>query len=193
MTQPPPKATLLRQVAASRGKWGPKPHDVVREPVGPGEESVWDYPRPPVIRAADNAIRIEFAGIVIAQSTRAVRVLETAGAPVYYLPPSDVDLARLEETDGYSVCEWKGAAIYYDVVAADRRAGEAAFSYLDPFDDLDEGYAAIAGWIGFYPGRVDGCFVGEEKARPQPGGLYAGWITTKIKGPIKGGPGTAHW
>ncbi len=166
---------------------------VVPEPVGPGEESVWDYPRPPVIEAVRDPVRVVFAGQEIAASTRAVRVLETAGAPVYYLPPEDVRMEHLKVRDGFSLCEWKGAAIYYDVLLDGQRADQAAFSYPDPLDDLAEGYAEIAGWIGFYPGRVDTCFVGEEKVTPQPGGVYAGWITKAIKGPIKGTPGTEGW
>ena len=104
----------------------------------------------------------------------------------------------LAETDAVSVCEWKGAAVYYDAVHRDsasgaRRAEQAAFSYPDPLDDLGRGYARIAGWFGFYPGRVEACYVGEERVRPQPGGLYAGWVTKDIKGPVKGAPGTGHW
>lgn len=189
----PDKQGLLRQAAPRRGFWGPRPAHVRREQVGPGEESVWDYPRPPVIRPAGGRIRIDFAGETVAESDRAVKVCETAGAPVYYLPPDDVRTERLVPVDGVSVCEWKGAAVYFDLAVGERRSPQAAFSYPDPFDDLDEGYSAIAGWIGFYAGRVDAAWVGAEQARPQPGGLYAGWITDKIKGPVKGGPGSEGW
>ncbi|MEP3279677.1 MAG: DUF427 domain-containing protein [Stappiaceae bacterium] len=189
----PAKNDVLARVAAHRSKWGPRPTHVIPEPVGPGEESVWDYPRPPVIEAVTAPVRVLFAGEVIAASTQAVRVLETAGAPVYYISPDDVRMDTLIVRDGYSLCEWKGAALYYDVLIAGKRADQAAFSYPDPLDDLTEGYGALAGWIGFYPGRVDACFVGDEKVTPQPGGVYAGWITKAIKGPIKGAPGTEGW
>lgn len=191
--QLPSKNELLTRVAAARVKWGPRPIDVVPEPVGPGEESVWDYPRPPVIEAVAEPIRVVFAGQVIASSTKAVRVLETAGAPTYYISPDDVRQDALRVHEGFSICEWKGAAIYYDVHVGAQSAEQAAFSYPDPLDDLAEGYASLAGWIGFYPGRVDACFVGEESVTPQTGGIYAGWITRAVKGPIKGAPGTEHW
>ena len=189
----PSKKELLTRVAADRLKWAPRPTDVVPEPVGPGEESVWDYPRPPVIDAVVEPVRAQFADRVIASSTKAVRVLETAGAPTYYIAPDDVRLDVLRDREGFSICEWKGAAIYYDVHVGGQLAEQAAFSYPDPLDDLVEGYASLAGWIGFYPGRVDACIVGEERVTPQPGGIYAGWITEAIKGPIKGAPGTEHW
>ncbi|WP_300529026.1 DUF427 domain-containing protein [Maricaulis sp.] len=194
MIKLPDKAALLRQAQPGRAHWPARPADLTPEPAAPGEESVWDYPRPPVIRPAGASVRIEFGGEIIAHSDRAVKVCETAGAPVYYIPPDDIAMEFMEpRSHAISVCEWKGAAIYYDIVAGGRRAHEAAFSYPDPFDDLDEGYAAIAGWLGFYAGRVDAAWLGEERARPQDGGLYAGWVTSNIKGPIKGGPGTGHW
>ena len=189
----PDKHLLLRDVLASREKWGSRPSDVTPEPVGPGEESVWDYPRPPVIKPAEALVSVVFAGREVARSERAVRVMETAGAPVYYLPPDDVDLALLKLVEGYSVCEWKGAAVYFDVVVEGRIAERAAFSYPDPFDDLKEGYTALARWIGFYPARMDACFVGKERALSQPGSVYAGWVLKKTKGPIKGAPGSSHW
>ncbi|MEL7486625.1 MAG: DUF427 domain-containing protein [Pseudomonadota bacterium] len=183
---------LAKALAEARAKWtrGDKP---AREAVGPGEESVWDYPRPPEIRPAPARARVDFAGEIIADSKDAVRIVETAGAPVYYFPPSDVRVEFLRETAGRSFCEWKGEAIYYDVVIGDRRAPDAAFAYPKPLDDLRRGFDRIAGWFGFYPARVDGCFLGDERVTPQPGGFYAGWVTQNIKGPIKGAPGTHHW
>lgn len=189
----PDKKTLLRDVAPYRGNWAPRPADVTPEPAGPGEESVWDYPRPPEVRPAPARSRVVFAGETIADSTEALRVVETAGAPVYYFSPADVALDFLSPTDRISVCEWKGAAVYYDIVMETGRSDLAAFSYPDPLDDLGQGYDRIAGWFGFYPGRVDACYVGDECVTPQPGALYAGWVTKTIKGPIKGAPGTGHW
>lgn len=189
----PSKNDLLSRVAADRTKWAPRPAGVVPEPIGPGEESVWDYPRPPIIEAVPELVRVLFAGETIASSVKAVRVLETAGAPTFYLPPQDVRQDTLRIHDGFSICEWKGAAIYYDVHVGAQVGKQAAFSYPDPLNDLAEGYAALAGWISFYPGRVGACFVGDERATPQSGDVYAGWITRAVKGPIKGGQGTEHW
>lgn len=183
----------MRRLAPHRESWGPRPASVTPEPAGPGEESVWDYPRPPEVRDAPARARVLFAGETLADSTRALRIVETAGAPVYYFPPEDVARHMLEETGALSVCEWKGAAFYYDAVAGERRSRDAAFSYPDPLDDLGCGFDRIAGWFGFYPGRVDACYVGEETAAPQPGEVYAGWVTPDIKGPIKGAPGTQGW
>ncbi|MEO1151216.1 MAG: DUF427 domain-containing protein [Pseudomonadota bacterium] len=207
MADLPPKEQLLRRVAAHRLNWdaGPKP---ARDPAGPGEESVWDYPRPPEVRApgpqtvgpqgprADGAplvASVIFNRKTLARSSRALRICETAGAPVWYFPPDDVDLTMLAQTDAVSVCEWKGAAVYYDVHSHDLRSRHAAFCYPDPLDDLGMGYSRIAGWFGFYPARVEACFIGREQVRPQPGALYAGWVTGAIKGPIKGDDGTGHW
>jgi len=193
----PDKKALLAQVRDYRDSWsgGQKPS---AEPAGPGEESVWDYPRPPEIRPVDFGrgpldCRVVFEGHDLARSSRVLRVCETAGAPVYYFPPEDVDETRLRMTDQQSVCEWKGVAVYYDIVGTERTARNAAFTYPDPFDDLGCGFEKIAGWYGFYCAMVDAGFVGEEKATPQPGGVYAGWVTHHIKGPVKGAPGTGGW
>lgn len=193
MTDLPDKAALFKRATQARSQWGPRPGDVEPEPAGPGEESVWDYPRPPQIRPAPAPARVEFAGAVIAASDRAARVVETAGAPVYYFPPSDVSTSHLQRGGPVTVCEWKGAAVHYDIVVEGRRARAAAFAYLDPFDEPPCDFSAIAGWFGFYPARIDAAYVGDERVRPQPGGLYAGWVTDAVKGPIKGAAGTGHW
>ncbi len=193
----PDKGELLAAVKAHRSSWsgGQKP---TPEPTGPGEESVWDYPRPPELRPVDFGdgvlpCRVEALGTVIAESTGVLRMCETAGAPVYYFPPRDVLTEYLTPTDYLTVCEWKGAAVHFDLTIGRETIREAAFCYPDPLDDLDKDYARIAGWLGFYPAKMTACFVGDEKARPQPGGLYAGWVTSHIKSPIKGGPGTGGW
>ena len=155
---------------------------------GPGQESVWDYPRPPALVPTDALVRVTLNGTSIAETCGALRMCETASPPVYYLPPDDIDFDRLEPVRHATHCEWKGRARYWDVVAGDLRAGQAAFGYDAP-NDL---YAAVAGYVGFYPGRVE-CFVGDERVRPQAGGFYAGWITDAIVGPFKGDPGTGGW
>lgn len=194
MPRLPTHAELLPRLVPHRSHWGPSPPaGVVPESVGPGQESVWDYPRPPAVREVSHRIRVVHGGETVADTRRALAIVETAGAPVYYVPPDDIRMEFLDEQGGLSVCEWKGAAIYYDLVVGAHRVPQAAFAYPDPLTDLGQGYERVAGWVGFYAGRVDGAFVDEERARPQPGGLYAGWVTDAIRGPIKGEPGTGHW
>lgn len=126
---------------------------------------------------------------MIARTDRGVRVVETAGAPVYYFPPGDVRTELLEETGRTSFCEWKGLARYRDLVAGDERVPQAAWSYPDPVPRFE----SLAGWFAFYADKVDGAWVGDVKAEPQPGGFYGGWVTPDLAGPIKGEPGSAGW
>jgi uncharacterized protein (DUF427 family) len=160
-----------------------------REPVGVGEESVWDYPRPPRLEPTGRRVRVLFAGEVIADSTRCYRVLETSHPPVYYIPPEDVRTEFLVPSRKTSFCEFKGSASYWSLELGDRTSPEAAWSYESP----TQPFAAIRGYVAFYAGRVDACHVDEEKVMPQPGGFYGGWITREIKGPFKGEPGTMGW
>jgi len=150
---------------------------------------VWDYPRPPRLEDTSRHIQIIFNGVVIADSYRARRVLETCHPPVYYLPPEDVRMTALTRAAGTTFCEWKGAARYYDITVAGNTARQAAWSYPKPLP----AYAGLAGYIAFYPGAMDACLVDGEQARPQPGGFYGGWITNDIVGPFKGDAGTMGW
>jgi uncharacterized protein (DUF427 family) len=157
---------------------------------GPGQESVWDYPRPPRVEDCAKRIWIVFNGVTIADTRDARRILETSHPPVYYIPPKDIRMEYLfEEAGRTSFCEWKGEAGYYTVVVGDRRAPGAAWYYPNPAP----GYAAIRDYVAFYPGPMDGCYVDGERVEPQPGGFYGGWITQDIVGPFKGGPGTRGW
>jgi len=157
---------------------------------GPGQESVWDYPRPPRVEPVAERVRVVVAGIDIASSTSALRVVETAGAPVYYVPPAEVRLDLLRPTDHVTACEWKGAATYWSIALPEGRAiPNAAWSYRDPLP----GYAAIRDHLAFYAWAVDEAWVGDERATPQPGHFYGGWITSRIVGPFKGGPGSNGW
>lgn len=189
----PDKTGLLRRVKAHREHWANSPRPAHIEPAGPDRESVWDYPRPPAVQDVAQRLRVVFAGETIADTMRGRRIVETAGAPVYYFPPADVREPALRPVDRMSVCEWKGVAVYYDLVVDQRTALGAAFAYPDPLDDLAQGYGRVAGWLSFYAGKVDACYVGGERATPQPGGVYAGWVTAAIAGPIKGAPGTEGW
>lgn len=153
------------------------------------KESVWDYPRPPRVEDSGRRIRVEFAGIVIAETIRSKRVLETSHPPVYYIPPQDVRAEMLTQTDRRSWCEWKGVASYFDLKANKRISENACWSYLKPNPEFE----SILGYFAFYVSRVDACFVDSEKVAPQPGDFYGGWITSDIVGPFKGGPGSSHW
>ena len=160
--------------------------DFARIP-GPGQESVWDYPRPPQLVADAREVVVRLGEHTLAQTRRAQRVLETASPPTFYLPPEDVDVPCLVPSGRGSVCEWKGAAQYWSVRGADETAN-AIWTYPDPFP----GFEPIAGWFAFYPARF-ACFVAGERVTPQPGGFYGGWVTSEIVGPMKGEPGTGHW
>jgi uncharacterized protein (DUF427 family) len=162
---------------------------IERVPPSPGQESVWDYPRPPRVERTPRHIQVIFNGLTLADTRRAVRVLETSQAPVYYLPPEDVLLSRLDPAEEVTLCEWKGLAHYYDLVVGDRTAKHAAWTYPEPA----AGYELIRGYLAFYPQRMDRCLVDGEAAQPMPGGFYGGWITRDVVGPFKGGPGTQGW
>lgn len=156
---------------------------------GPGQESVWDYPRPPRLEKTRRHIEVAFGGVTVADTRRAWRVLETSHAPVYYIPPEDIRMEHLERALGASFCEWKGQAVYYTVTVGDRKAERAAWSYPDP----TPAFAVIKDHIAFYPGLMDACYVDSELVTPQPGGFYGGWVTGDIVGPFKGEPGTHGW
>lgn len=189
----PDKAALLARVKQGRAYWDRSFRPANIEPVADGEESVWDYPRPPILAAAPAPITVRLGDYIIAQSENALDLKETASGPAPYLPPDDVRCDWLRPNGQISVCEWKGAALAHDLHLPDGRCVEgAAWTYPDPFDDLPEGYRAIAGWFAFYPAKLE-CYVGAERAAPQSGGFYGGWMTQRIKGPVKGGAGTGHW
>jgi uncharacterized protein (DUF427 family) len=152
-------------------------------------EDVWDYPRPPRVEAVVERIRIVVDGVTIADSRRAVRVLETSHPPTYYVPPEDVRMDLLSPGAGASVCEWKGRASYHTLTIGDRRIHDVAWSYERP----QPGFESIASFLAFYPGRVDEAWVGDERAVAQEGGFYGGWITSRVRGPFKGAPGTGGW
>lgn len=153
----------------------------------PGQESVWDYPRPPKLVPDSRLVIVGEPSDPLARTERAQRVLETASPPTYYLPAEDVDRERLRSVEGASHCEWKGVARYWALVD-DGAATPIAWSYDVP----TQAFRAIAGFYGFFPGRIP-CFVDGERVQPQPGGFYGGWITDAIVGPVKGAPGTSAW
>lgn len=158
------------------------------ETPGPGEESVWDYPRPPALVPESRPVEVRFKGLTLAQSTEAVRVCETGSPPTLYVPPSDVELTYLSPSRRRTFCEWKGKALYLTLETTEATVEDVAWIYPQPFTE----FSRIAGWISFYPGKLD-CFLGSEAVRPQAGGFYGGWVTHEVIGPFKGAPGTGHW
>lgn len=158
-------------------------------PGAPVTESVWDYPRPPAVEPCRRRVRIEYNGVTVVDSTAALRVLETSHPPAIYVPPADIASGCISPGAGRSFCEWKGIAAYLDVVVGERCEARAAWTYRDPVG----AYAALRDHVAFYPSRMDACRLDDELVRSQPGDFYGGWITADVRGPFKGGPGTAGW
>ena len=155
----------------------------------PTTESVWDYPRPPALQPCGRRVRIELDGVTVADSTAALRVLETSHPPTIYIPPQDVAPECIRPGAERSYCEWKGVAGYLDIVAGERHEARAAWTYPDPVSQ----YAALRDHVAFYPSRMDACWLADERVQSQAGDFYGGWITAELRGPFKGGPGTTGW
>jgi uncharacterized protein (DUF427 family) len=154
---------------------------------GPDQESVWDYPRPPVLVSFTQRVEVKSGLQLIACSNGCMRVLETASPPTFYIPPDDINMDLLTPASGTSFCEWKGTARYWGLANAPMLPA-VGWSYPDP----SPRFAAIRDWLSFYPGRIE-CYVEGEAVQPQTGGFYGGWVTGNIVGPCKGDPGTSHW
>jgi uncharacterized protein (DUF427 family) len=181
---------LTTEIRYAREKWqftGKTRPDFAIEP-RKGQESVWDYPRPPRLAPDTRAVHVIVEGVLIADTRNAVRVLETASPPVFYIPPKHVYWDYLEQSATTAVCEWKGRAAYWSVRVGDTFIEDAAWAYPTPFP----GFEAIARYVSFYPAKVE-CRVAGLVVRPQPGNVYGGWITPEIVGPFKGAPGTEWW
>lgn len=174
----------------ARAQWGyrgtERPEWAI-EP-GPGQESVWDYPRPPRLEPHSRLVRVAYGSVTIAETRRAVRVLETASPPTFYIPPEDVRTDVLVRDRGASICEWKGSATYWSLGMEGSKVPKVAWSYEAPFPEFVE----IRGYLSFYPGKLD-CYVDEHRAQSQLGGFYGGWVTPEIVGPFKGQQGTGGW
>jgi len=154
-----------------------------------GQESAWDYPRPPRLEKVGERLRVVFNGRTIADTRAGYRVLETSHPPVYYLPSMDAAIEFLQPESGHSWCEFKGQASYWSLNVNGRRSVKAAWSYPAP----SHGFREIAGYLAFYASRVDECWVDDERVQPQVGDFYGGWITSRIVGPFKGAAGTSGW
>ncbi|WP_203582121.1 DUF427 domain-containing protein [Microbacterium hibisci] len=159
------------------------------DPVGPGQESVWDYPRPPRIERVARRAQIELGGEIIVDTGDVVRVLETSHPPVYYLPIADFAPGALTPGEGASHCEFKGGATYFDVRGSDELRPRAAWTYPDPAP----GFELLAGRVAVYARLMDRCRIDGVEVEPQPGRFYGGWITPDIVGPFKGAPGSLGW
>ena len=176
-----------RWLADARSHWrntGTARPDFAVEP-GPGQESVWDYPRPPRLAPDEREVVVRAGEQEIARTRAGVRVLETASPPTFYLPPDDIRMDRLEPAPGSSFCEWKGEAGYWRLRGADEPVG---WSYEKPFPEFE----AIRSWLSFYPALVE-CRVDGARVAPQPGRFYGGWVTPELVGPFKGEPGSEGW
>lgn len=156
---------------------------------GPGQESVWDYPRPPRLETCSKTLRVMLRGVVLAETNRGSCVLETSHPPTYYIPPADIQMTYLVENAKLTFCEWKGQGQYYDVQIGDQLVKHAAWFYPNPLAPFE----ALAGCIAFYASKMDACYVDDEVVQSQPGDFYGGWITKNIVGPFKGDPGTWGW
>ena len=159
------------------------------EPAAPGQESVWDYPRPPRAEVVDVRVTIDLGGERVVDTRDVVRVLETSHPPVYYLPIAAFAPGSFEPAAGRSFCEFKGTARYLSVRGGGTLAERAAWNYPTP----SPGFEALADRVAVYAGLMDACFVDGERVVPQPGGFYGGWITSGVAGPFKGGPGSHGW
>lgn len=156
----------------------------------PGQESVWDYPRPPRLEKSSKQVKIIFNEVTIAESCNTYRVLETSHPPVYYLPTEDIQMKYLEPVVSQrSFCEWKGLAGYYNLKVNDKQIINAAWYYPQPTEE----FAPIKNHLAFYPSKMDACYVDGELVQPQAGDFYGGWITQDIVGPFKGEAGSWGW
>ena len=162
---------------------------IAREEPGPGQLSVWDFPRPPALVQWHERVEVVLGGAVVASTDEAWAVLETSHPPTYYLPRSCFADGSLRPAAGTSFCEWKGVATYLDVVGGDRVAARAAWTYPDPV----EAYSVLRDHVSLYPAAMDAVTVDGVAVDPQPGGFYGGWITPRVVGPFKGAPGTLGW
>jgi uncharacterized protein (DUF427 family) len=157
---------------------------------GPGQESVWDYPRPPAVRPGPERVMVEHAGLKIADSVSTLRICETSQPPAYYVPRAEIAMDLLVPTSTRTFCEWKGVASYWALHLPDGSVvDDVAWCYEEP----TRGFESIAGRLAFYAQRLDRCSVDGEVVNPNEGSFYGGWITSKVVGPFKGGPGTWGW
>ena len=159
------------------------------DPKGPGQESVWEYPRPAICEPTNRRVQIIHNGTALVDSQNAWRTLETSHPPTYYIPQADIVMEHLRTNSRRTMCEWKGQARYFDIVAGDRAITAGAWCYSDP----SPAFESIRDYIAFYPDPLDKCLIDGEQITPQPGQFYGGWISQYEAGPFKGVPGSQFW
>ena len=181
---------LTEKIRRARAKWKYRGDERPEFAVVPqeGQESVWDYPRPPKVVSDSRTVIVKYQSEIIAQSADTIRILETSSPPVFYIPQKDIEMSKLSDGTSTTLCEWKGYAKHWNVTAENKDFENAGWSYPNPFP----GYEEIRDYIAFYPAILE-CYVDGERVLPQPGGYYGGWITSEIVGPVKGEPGTGRW
>jgi uncharacterized protein (DUF427 family) len=187
----PPMSNTPSWLAAARDHWqwrGQARPPFAADP-GPGQESVWDFPRPPALAPDGREVVVTWGDVEVLRTRRAIRVLETAHPPTFYLPWADADRSLFEAAPGSSFCEWKGPARYWSLQHAGRRLARVGWSYPQPL----AGAEALADCLALYAWPDLHCTVGGEVAQPQPGGFYGGWVTPDLAGPFKGDPGSTGW
>ncbi len=162
---------------------------IQRIPPQPGQESVWDYPRPPKLEKTEKRIEVIFNDVKIVDSVNAYRVLETSHPPAYYIPQADIQMQYFAATRHRTMCEYKGTAAYWTITVGEKSVENAAWSYATPTD----AFKPITGYLSFYAGKMDTCIVAGEQVQAQAGDFYGGWITSDVVGPFKGGAGTWGW
>lgn len=183
----PSETSAPSWLQAARDQWshrGQERPEFATEP-GPGQESVWDYPRPPAVVADTRVVEVYADDTLLARTSAAIRVLETSHPPSFYLPPESALTATLVRVPGRSHCEWKGEAEYVGLTSQGSPVG---WRYPTPYLD----FHPWANYLSFYPDAVE-CRVDGEVVQAQAGGFYGGWITSDVVGPFKGEPNTSGW
>ena len=174
--------------ARAHWQWRGEGRPPFAEPTGPGQVSVWDFPRPPRIESEPREVEIRWGDLQVARTTRTLKVLETAHPPTIYVPWADVNHDLCVDVGRGSLCEWKGEARYWSLVHGVARLERVGWSYPTPFS----GATALTDYVAFYPAPLQ-CTVEGNVVKPQPGGFYGGWITPELVGPFKGVPGSQGW
>ena len=178
-----------RDYYRNKNRGRPAPNDIPKP--RKGQESVWDYPRPPALEHIKAHGLVKYKDIIIADSKNIIKIMETASPPTYYIPENDIDINMLHKNNHYTFCEWKGEANYFDLVSGSNVIENVAWTYPDPLADTTD-FLPIKHHLAFYAGTLD-CYLDDEKVDPQQSKFYGGWVTSRILGPFKGEPGTSHW
>ena len=176
------------QAARDAWQWRGSNRPDFAELPGPGQVSVWDFPRPPRLVPDSREVVVMWGNLEVAHTKRAIMALETAHPPTFYLPWEDVNQNLFQPAGGGSFCEWKGPAKYWSLVDGAHSLVKVAWSYPSPLP----GAELIKDCVALYANSLQ-CNVGGQPVSPQPGGFYGGWITPELVSPFKGVPGSSGW